>query len=261
MYTSVYDCLLINFVGYLLIYCFFLIIDLSIFYGTQISGFQWQDRWLWQKKIIQDFAGENLRSSPRHSCAGQGLSSWDVWIRRKVVWFPYLKGADVWSSGGMKCEVFCGCGSVICCSRRSQVVAFRISFECFLVGFCFVSEETSCWQPMVSLLDLFRFASVSWSYWFHFGIDNSQSPRSESGRGMCPTKHGWMAHDAAVVWCWNHSKHRNFAEWYQACFPVHPWSGDVMSLTSGQCQAEWNFGLIQICKVYIHWPNYYYYYY
>ena len=92
--------------------------------------------------------------------------------------------------------------------KNSQVVAFRISFDCFLVGFCFVSEKTSCWQPMVSPLDLFRFASVSWSYWFHFGIDNSQSPRSESGRGMCPTKHGWMAHDAAVVWCWNRSKHR-----------------------------------------------------
>ena len=127
--------------------------------------------------------------------------------------FPYLKGADVWSTGGMKCEVFCGCGSVICCSRRSQVVAFRISFECFLVGVCFVSEKTSCWQPVVSPLDLFRFASVSWSHWFHFGIGNSQSPRSESlrnrGQVMCPTKHGWMAHDAAVVWCWNrNSKHR-----------------------------------------------------
>lgn len=95
--------------------------------------------------------------------------------------------------------------------KNSQVVAFRISFDCFLVGFCFVSEKTSCWQPMVSPLDLFRFASVSWSYWFHFGIGNSQSPRSESRRGMCPTKHGWMAHDAAVVWCWNH-REKSFLE-------------------------------------------------
>lgn len=144
--------------------------------------------------------------------------------------------------------------------KNSQVVAFRISFECFLVGFCFVSEKTSCWQPMVSPLDLFRFASVSWPHWFHFGIGNSQSPRSESRRGMCPTKHGWMAHDAAVVWCWNHIniEKRVFwkfqasqaAEWYQACFPVHPCgSGDVMSLTSGQCQAEWWFKFVKCISI------------
>lgn len=223
----VYKCiwLFINSFCWLFTYLLvFLIIDLSIFHGTQISTFQWEDRWLWQKKKSPGFCWRKSAKFSQAFVRRWGtvqLGCLDPGMTKSWGGFPYLKGADVWSTGGMKCEVFCGCGSVICCSRRSQVVAFRISFECFLVGFCFASEKTSCWQPMVSPLDLFRFASVSWSYWF---------PKSQIWKRTGDVSYKtWMD----GPWCCR----------YQACFPVHPCgSGDVMSLTSGQCQAEWNFG-------------------
>lgn len=173
--------------------------------------------------------------------------------------------ADEWSRVQWNVNCFCGCGSVICCSRKSQVVAFRISFECFLVGFTFCIRRKwfhnpwfltthGCFWPMVSPLDWFRFASVSWSHWFHFGIRNSKSPRSESlqkGDGGCVLQNmdGWPMmlplFDVKIIENRFLGKFQasQAAEWYQACFPLHPCgSGDVMSFTSGKCQAEWNFG-------------------
>ena len=198
-------------------------------------GFCWRKSAKFSQAFVRRWGTVQL------GCLDSGMTK--SWGRRKVVWFPYLKGGrcvidrgnEMWIVLLMEWMFFL---------KNSQVVAFRISFDCFLVGFCFVSEKTSCWQPMVSPLDLFRFASVSGSYWFHFGIGNSQSPRSESGRVMCPTKHGWMARDAAVVWCFLEIPSIAILQndtWHVS--PVHPCgSGDLMSLTSGQCQAEWNFG-------------------
>ena len=207
------------------------------------------------KNRLQDFAGENLRSSPRHSCAGEGLSSWDVWIGTKSCVISLLergrcvidRGNEIWSVLRMwECYLLFKKKPGRCIQNFFRMLSCRILFcirkNKLLATHGFTTRFVQvCIGVMILLV----------SFW------DRQLPKSQIWKRTGDVSYKtWMD----GPWCCRSLMLKSFqasqaAEWYQACFPVHPWSGDVMSLTSGQCQAEWNFGLIQICKVYIHWPR------